>query len=220
MGLFGFRQKKKEEETIMYMIVGLGNPGTKYDKTRHNAGWEALDALAAKHDIDIRHRECQAETGKGYIDGVKVLLVKPLTYMNNSGEAVRELCAYYKLDPEEQLLVISDDINLDPGVLRIRRNGSAGGHNGLKDIIACTGTDGFARLRIGVGKKPKEWDQINHVLSRYPEEDRKIMEEAFLRAADAAALIAAGQIEDAMNQYNAKKKKEKSENTPEAGENA
>lgn len=187
----------------MYVIAGLGNPTREYDKTRHNAGFSSIDALAAKYRIDISEKKHKALIGKGVIDGHKVILAKPQTYMNNSGESLRAIVDYYKIDPETELIVIFDDISLEPGQLRIRKKGSAGGHNGVKSIIAHLGTQNFARVKVGVGAKPPHMDLADYVLGHFSSEDQKIMEEAFQRAADAAALML-DDMDHAMNIYNAK----------------
>ena len=187
----------------MYIIAGLGNPGLKYRHTRHNAGFDAMDYLAKKYDITIRKNENRALTGKGMIEGIPVLLVKPQTFMNNSGQSLGALTKFYKTDPKTEMIVLSDDVTLDAGNLRIRKKGSAGGHNGLKNIIACCQTEEFARIRIGVGKLPEHGDMIQHVLGKLPKEERKMEEEAFTRASEAVALIVQGRIDEAMNRYNA-----------------
>lgn len=189
----------------MYMIAGLGNPGPKYEKTRHNIGFDTVDALAEKYQASLAASRYQALVGGAFIAGEKVLLVKPLTYMNNSGEAVGALAGFYKIDPALQLLVIYDDISLEPGNIRIRKKGSAGGHNGVKSLIAHLGTQEFARIKIGVGSKPPHWDLADYVLSRFPPEDRKMVQQAMEDAAEAAGLIVAGDIAGAMNRYNQKK---------------
>ncbi len=186
----------------MYIIAGLGNPGSKYDKTRHNAGFEVMDKLAKELGVDIIKLEHKGLTAKAAIVGKKCILVKPQTFMNCSGECINRLAQYYGCDPESELLVISDDVTLDCGRMRIRRSGSAGGHNGLKDIIAWTDTDKFARLRVGVGKLPQGHDMVNHVLGCPSGEDRKLLDEAQDRAVEAIKLIVAGRIDDAMNKYN------------------
>lgn len=142
----------------MYLIAGLGNPGRKYERTKHNVGFDVIDYVTDRHRIPFSGIQFQAECGKGIIAGQKVMLAEPLTYMNLSGEAVAALVNYYKLDPEEELIVIYDDISLDPGQIRVRKKGSAGGHNGIKNIIACLGTDKFKRIRVGIGAKPDRWD--------------------------------------------------------------
>lgn len=186
----------------MYIIAGLGNPTAQYEKTRHNIGFDALDVIAKKNNIQINTVKFHALCGVGSIQGQKVLLVKPLTYMNLSGEAIQQYVRFYKIDPQEELLVIYDDISLDPGRLRLRRKGSAGGHNGIKNIIACLGTEKFKRIKIGVGHKPEDWDLIDFVLSRFSKEDRTLIENAFERAAHATELIVSDEFDKAMNQYN------------------
>ncbi len=186
----------------MFVIVGLGNPTKEYENTRHNAGFMCVDKLADMHDIKIREHKHKALVGKGYIDGQKVILVKPLTYMNNSGESVREVVDFYKVDPESEVIVIYDDIDLDVGKLRIRAKGSAGGHNGIKSIISHLGTNVFARIRVGVGAKPEGGDLVNHVLGHFQGEDKKIMDEATRLASDAARVIITDSIDKAMNLYN------------------
>ncbi len=189
----------------MFVIVGLGNPDKKYEHTRHNIGFDVIDALADKYNIDIREKKHKALCGTGVIEGVKVLLVKPLTYMNLSGESVGEVMNFYKLDPEDDLLVIFDDISLEPGNIRIRKKGSAGGHNGIKSIIAHTGTTVFKRIKVGVGEKPKDWDLADYVLGRFSNEDREKVEEAIADSISAAVLIMQDDIDLAMNKFNAKK---------------
>lgn len=188
----------------LFLIVGLGNPGRKYDKTRHNAGFCVIDALAEKMNIQVKKRGQRAIFGIGKHEGMTFMLAKPQTFMNLSGEAVRALLEYYHI-PEENLLVISDDVNLDPGVIRIRESGSAGGHNGLKNIILQLAGDSFKRLRLGVGRKPEEKDLVDFVLEPYSKEDAATMKRAYPVAADAAIAIFAEGIEAAMNQYNGKK---------------
>lgn len=189
----------------MYVIVGLGNPGTQYAHTRHNAGFEAIDRLADEYRISIDNKKFQALCGSGYIEGQKVLLVKPQTYMNLSGESVRAACDFFKIDPEEELIVLYDDISLAPGQLRIRKKGSAGGHNGIKNIIQHLGTQVFQRVKIGVGEKPKEYDLADYVLGHFSKEEWAEMEDAFKRAAKAAATLTGGDVERVMNEYNTKK---------------
>ena len=179
----------------MYIIAGLGNPGREYENTRHNAGFASLDALAKRHGIELTTRKFQALTGSGYIDGQKVLLVKPQTYMNLSGESLRAACDFFKVDPEEGLIVIYDDISLAPGQLRVRKKGSAGGHNGIKNIIAQLGTQNFLRVKVGVGEKPAGWDLADYVLGHFSKEEQVLMEEAFLRAADAASALLTEDVE-------------------------
>ena len=173
----------------MRIIVGLGNPTLKYSKTRHNVGFETIDVLSKKYKIKVKKNQFKALIGEGFINDEKVILVKPMTYMNNSGEAVKEIVDYYKVNPNENLIVISDDLNLDVGVLRLRSKGSAGGHNGLKSIIKCVGTESFDRVRIGVGKVPANRDVITHVLSRFGKDDRKIVKESFIVSAQAIECV-------------------------------
>lgn len=189
----------------MFLIVGLGNPTRQYEHTRHNIGFDVIDAIADKYNISISDKSHKALCGKGVIEGTKVVLAKPQTFMNLSGESVAELINYYKMDPETELLVIFDDISLDPGNLRIRKSGSAGGHNGIKNIIAQTGTQDFMRIKVGVGEKPKGWDLADYVLSRFDKDDRELVEEAIVHAVTAAEMILRGEIDQAMNDFNRKK---------------
>ncbi len=186
----------------MFIIAGLGNPGKRYENTRHNVGFDAIDELVDRYRIPGSGVSHKAMVGKGIMEGQKVLLAKPLTYMNLSGEAIRGLVDYYKIDPEAELLVIYDDISLEPGNIRIRKKGSAGGHNGIKSIIAQLGTQNFQRIRIGVGEKPKNWDLADYVLGTFGKEDRPLVEEAIGNAAEAAAMIVQGKIDEAMNRFN------------------
>ena len=185
----------------MFLIAGLGNPGKEYENTRHNAGFMVLDALADKLGADISEKKHKALCGRAVIGGQKVILLKPQTYMNSSGESIRAAADYYKVDPED-ILVVYDDISLAPGRIRIRKKGSAGGHNGIKNIIAQVGTEQFARIKVGVGEKPQGWDLADHVLGHMDKADRKLAEEAFLDAVSAVELIVDGKIEQAMNDYN------------------
>lgn len=190
----------------MFLIVGLGNPTKQYEKTRHNIGFDVMDALADKYNISISENKHKALCGKGVIEGMKVVLAKPQTYMNLSGESVAELVNYYKLDPESELIVVFDDISLEPGNIRIRKKGSAGGHNGIKNIIANLGSSVFPRIKVGVGEKPKGYDLADYVLGKFSKEDRVLMEEGYDLACEASALIIQGAIDQAMNEYNQKKK--------------
>ena len=191
----------------MYIIAGLGNPGKQYAQTRHNVGFDTIDILADKYNISVDTKKHKALCGKGMIEGQKVVLAKPQTFMNLSGESVRELVDFYKIDPEEELIVIYDDISLEPGQLRIRPKGSAGGHNGIKNIIAHLGTQVFKRVKVGVGEKPKGYDLADYVLSRFPKDERVLMEEAFERAGEAAVCMMNATMEHAMNQFNKKTEK-------------
>ena len=200
----------------MFLIAGLGNPGRQYEKTRHNMGFDTIDELIDRHRIPQGGIAHKAMYGKGMIAGEKVLAVKPLTYMNLSGEAIRVYVNYYKMDPETELIVIYDDIDLDPGQIRIRKKGSAGGHNGIKSIIAQIGTQNFYRIKVGVGAKPKGWDLADYVLGRFSPEERELVDKAICDAADAVEMILKDGIEATMNHYNgAAKKKKATENKQE-----
>lgn len=189
---------------MMYIIAGLGNPGKEYVNTRHNVGFDVIDALADKYNISVLELRNKALVGKGIIQGQKVILVKPLTYMNLSGESIRPIVDYYKSDAEEELIVISDDISLPPGGLRVRKKGSAGGHNGLKNIIKQLGTENFKRVRMGVGEKPKAYDLADWVLGHFGQEDRKAVDEAAAKAVHAVELILTDGVDAAMNEFNRK----------------
>lgn len=185
-----------------YIIVGLGNPGAKYEMTRHNAGFLAADLLAIKNDTDIKKLKFHALIGDVVLGGKKCLLMKPQTFMNNSGEAVGEAAKFYKIPPEN-IIVISDDISLDVGKIRIRRKGSAGGHNGLKSINAHLGSENYPRIKVGVGKKPNAYmDLADWVLGRFPKELESELKTALENACAAAELIVCGDTGRAMNLYN------------------
>ncbi|GKH01828.1 MULTISPECIES: aminoacyl-tRNA hydrolase [Hungatella] len=189
----------------MYLIAGLGNPTREYEKTRHNVGFETIDILADKAGTTVTEKKHKALYGKGYIGGQKVILAKPQTYMNLSGESIREIADFYKIEPEN-IIILCDDINLSEGQLRIRLKGSAGGHNGLKNIISHLGTQEFPRIRIGVGEKPRGMDLADYVLGRFPKEQQAVMEEAYRDAADAACMMIEEGADAAMNHYNRKHK--------------
>lgn len=191
----------------MYLIAGLGNPTKEYDKTRHNVGFSVIDTLADVYRIDVNEKKHKALCGRGVIEGQKVILLKPQTFMNLSGESIRAAADYYKIDPED-MIVIYDDISLEPGQLRIRLKGSAGGHNGIKNIIAHLGTQEFPRIKVGVGAKPPRMDLADYVLSRFGGEEQKVMDEAFKEAAQAAVMMMTEGAERAMNHFNTKKKAE------------
>lgn len=188
----------------MYIIVGLGNPGREYGNTRHNIGWDVIDVLADRAHMDVLEKKHKAIIGKGVIAGQKCILAKPQTYMNLSGESVRELVDYYKVDEEAELIVISDDVSLEVGQIRIRKKGSAGGHNGLKSIIGHLGHDTFQRVKMGVGEKPKGYDLADWVLGHFNKEERKLMDDAAVRAAEAIELMITEGADVAMNRYNRK----------------
>ena len=188
----------------MFIIAGLGNPTREYEGTRHNVGFDVIDRLAARYNIDVDVKKHRALIGKGMIAGQKVILAKPQTYMNLSGESVRELVNYYKVDPESELIVVYDDISLAPGQIRIRKKGSAGGHNGIKNIIANLGTDRFMRVKVGVGEKPKNWDLADYVLSPFTKDERPLVNLAIEHAAKAIEQMLNGDVDAAMNEYNRK----------------
>ncbi|WP_440322986.1 aminoacyl-tRNA hydrolase [Laedolimicola sp.] len=189
----------------MYIIAGLGNPTQQYDHTRHNIGFDTITYLADRYHITMNTKKFQAICGIGVIEGQKVLLLKPQTYMNLSGNSIGEAVNFYKLDPATEVIVIYDDIALEPGYIRVRKKGSAGGHNGIKDIIAHLGTQEFQRIRVGVGEKPKDYDLAAYVLGHFAAEDRKKVEEAIAQAADAVELMVQDRADEAMNLYNKKK---------------
>lgn len=191
----------------MKIIVGLGNPTPKYEGTRHNIGFSVIDLLAEKYNIRVNTNRHKALCGSGIIGGEKVILAKPLTFMNLSGESVRPLMDYYKLELED-LLIIYDDISLEPGNLRVRAGGSAGGHNGMKSIIQHLGSDRFPRLRLGVGAKPAQMDLADYVLGHFSAEERPLIEQERKDAAEAVVCFLEEGVTEAMNRYNGKKKKE------------
>lgn len=188
----------------MYIIAGLGNPGEKYQKTRHNMGFETIDILSEEMGISVDTKKHKALCGVGMIGTQKVVLAKPQTFMNLSGESVRALVDFYKIDPETKLIVIYDDISLAPGKIRIRAKGSAGGHNGIKNIIAHLGTDKFARIKIGVGEKPERMDLVDYVLGHITGPEAKEIEEAWHTAAAAASVLVTQGVTEAMNHFNGK----------------
>ena len=187
---------------VEFVIAGLGNPGLKYENTRHNAGFMTVDTLAQKHDFTIKKLKFKSLTGEVMLGGKRCLVIKPSTFMNNSGEAVVEALNFYKLPPEN-LIVCFDDISLEPGRIRIRRKGSDGGHNGIKSIIYLTGSDNFPRVKIGVGQKPsKDYDLADWVLSEFRSEDIPKLHEAADNACEALELMVKGNIDNAMNKFN------------------
>lgn len=186
----------------MYIIAGLGNPSSKYKGTRHNMGYDAIDNIADRNNISFNSKKFKSLCGTGIIQGEKVLLIKPETYMNLSGEAVREAVDFYKINPEDELIVIYDDISLDPGKLRIRGKGSAGGHNGIKNIITHLGTDKFKRVKVGVGSRPEGMDLADYVLGRFGRIERITVDKGIDDAARAVEVIIAEGIDKAMNLFN------------------
>ena len=188
----------------MFVIAGLGNPTQKYEHTRHNIGFDVIAYLADQYNISVNTKKFKGLCGSGFVEGQKVTLLKPQTFMNLSGQSIREAVDFYKLNPAEELIVIYDDIALDPGYLRVRRKGSAGGHNGIKDIISHLGSQEFLRIRVGVGEKPESFDLADYVLGRFPAEERKKVDEAVRCAADAVGLMVQSRTDEAMNLYNKK----------------
>ena len=194
----------------MFIIAGLGNPDEKYQGTRHNVGFDVVDRLAEKYQIAVDTKKHRALIGKGVIEGQKVLLVKPQTYMNLSGESIRSIVEYYKIDPEEELLVIYDDISLEPGMLRLRTKGSAGGHNGMKSIIKHLGGDTFPRIRVGIGgEKHPGQDLADYVLGHFKDDEKELLSDALDKVEKAAELFAQDEFAEAMNKYSVGKKKRK-----------
>ncbi len=190
----------------MYIIAGLGNPTDRYTGTRHNVGFDVIDALAEKYHIQVNANKCGAKVGSGFIGTDKVLLAKPQLYMNRSGESLRPLADYYRIDVEKDLIVIYDDLDLHVGEIRVREKGSAGGHNGMKSILIHLDTNVFLRVRVGTGPKPPEWDMVNFVLSHFPEEEWDGIKEGINKAVNAVELILEKGVSTAMNTYNRKAK--------------
>ena len=189
----------------MYLIAGLGNPSKNYEGTRHNIGFTMIDAIGEKFGIDVTTKKHKALVGRGIIDGMRVILAKPQTYMNLRGESIREIADFYKIEPEN-IIIIYDDISLDVGRLRIRKKGSAGGHNGIKNIIAHLGTQEFPRIKVGIGNKPEGWDLADYVLSKYSKAEQEALKEASDDVIGAVRLMIMDDIDAAMNRYNAKKR--------------
>ncbi len=207
MGIFDlFKQIENSSHSpsgpVTHIVVGLGNPGREYTYNRHNAGFMCMDVICDKYRARVDKSKFKALVGECMIAGKHVLLMKPQTFMNNSGEAIREAADFYNV-PADNIIVIFDDISIGVGALRIRRKGSAGGHNGIKSIIAHLSTNDFPRIKLGVGEKPSpEYDLVNWVLGNIPEDDRKKMSEAYSRAADALEVMLSGNIDTAMNRFN------------------
>ncbi len=199
--LFKKIERQTDTTPVSFIIAGLGNPGAQYQKTRHNAGFIAIDYIADKLGTRIDRAKFHALVAEAKIGEVRVLLMKPETYMNNSGVAIGEAAAFYKI-PAERILVLHDEISFDPGIVRIRRKGSAGGHNGLKSIIAHLSSEDFPRIKIGVGKKPSpDYDLADWVLGKMPKADSDALDARCEDILDAARLITAGKIDDAMQRY-------------------
>lgn len=191
----------------MYIIVGLGNPKTEYKNTRHNVGFDVIDALADKYGIKMDQKKHRAVCGKGIIEGQKVILAQPQTFMNLSGLSVMDLVNFYKADPKTELIIIYDDIDLSPGQIRIRKQGTAGGHNGMKSVIGAVNTTEFTRIRMGVGAKPKDFDLADYVLGHFTNAERKVVDEAVGMAVDAITITLTDGPDKAMNLYNRKPEK-------------
>lgn len=202
-----FKSLEKEKTPVLqtpveYIIAGLGNPGTQYEDTRHNSGFMSVETLAESHNAEIKRLKFKSLTCELQLGEKRCLLMKPTTFMNNSGDAVSEAAAFYKIPPEK-IIIIYDDISLDVGRLRIRTKGSDGGHNGMKSIILRLNSDNFPRIRVGVGQKPHpDYDLADWVLSRFTKEEGEKLEPALKNAAKAAELITEGKINEAMNLYN------------------
>lgn len=199
--LFKKIEKKEDKTPITHIIAGLGNPGKEYQGTRHNAGFIAIDYIAEKCGVKIDRLKFKALVTEAAVGGVRALLMKPETFMNLSGEAIGEAAAFYKIPPEN-IIILHDEISFEPGVIRIRRKGSAGGHNGLKSIIARLSSEAFPRIKIGVGQKPSpDADLVSWVLGRFPESDMAKLTEKLSDVYSATELILAGKIDEAMNKY-------------------
>ncbi len=186
----------------MWLIVGLGNPGERYARTRHNIGFRSVETLAERHGLTFRNQRANSEIAEGYIRGQRVVLVKPQTYMNLSGQAVSALRNWYKIDPARELLIIYDDLDLPFARLRLRERGSAGTHNGMRSIVAQLGTTEFPRLRVGIGQPPANMDAADYVLSRFTPEEEAVLPELLTRVADAVEVVLGEGLTTAMNRYN------------------
>ncbi len=199
--LFKKIEKKEDPTPLSYIVVGLGNPGDEYKLTRHNIGFLAIDYIAEKCGVRIDRVKFHALTAEARIGGARVLLMKPTTFMNNSGVAIGEAAAFYKVPPEN-VIVLHDEISFAPGLFRIRRKGSAGGHNGLKSIIAALASDAFPRVKIGVGQKPSpDYDLVNWVLGKFPKSDLDLISDKYPDIYSSVELMIMGKIEEAMNKF-------------------
>ena len=199
---------EKSGGAVDWLIVGLGNPGQKYEHTRHNMGFLTVDLLAEQLNVKLNKMKFKSAYNIVRFGGQKCLVMKPQTYMNLSGESIRSVIDYYKVDPEKELVVIYDDISLGVGQLRIRAKGSAGGHNGIKNIIAHLGGQVFPRIKVGVGEKPPKYDLADYVLGHFSKAEQELMSEGYDNAVKAVELIVSDQMSEAMNKYNRKKKDE------------
>ena len=200
-----FWRKNGKTNDDLFVIVGLGNPGKEYTAVRHNAGFLAIDRLMDRYNIPLSSKKFESVNGRGKIDGRKVMLVKPITFMNNSGRCIKKIVDYYKLDPAKNLLVIYDDIDLEPGMMRVRTKGSAGSHNGMKSVIQHLKTQDFTRIRIGVGAPPPPIDLVDWVLGKIPKDEILKIRDVCDEICDAVPLIMDGETDEAMNRYNRKK---------------
>lgn len=199
--LFKKIEKKEDESPIAYIVAGLGNPGTEYEKTRHNAGFLAIDNIAGSLGVSIDRLKFKALTAEASFCGKRVLLMKPQTFMNSSGEAIGAAASFYKIPPEN-IIILHDEISFDAGLIRIRRKGSAGGHNGLKSIISHISSEAFPRIKIGVGQKPSpDYDLVDWVLGKFPTDDLKKIQSRFDDIRASVELIILDKIEEAMNKY-------------------
>lgn len=185
----------------MYIIVGLGNPEEDYAKTRHNMGFNTINKLAEQYNIEVKQKKFKALYGTGMIENKKVILLKPQTFMNNSGESIKEIIDFYKAKPEE-LIVIYDDIDLDAGIVKIRKKGGAGTHNGMKSVVHCIQSEDFIRVRVGIGNPEHKGDLINYVIGAIPEEEVKILDEATTKAKEGVIEILKNGVDNAMNKIN------------------
>lgn len=207
MGLFE-RFKNQEKGQEIFVVVGLGNPGKQYEQTKHNVGFLVIDKLAEKYQIPMTKFQYKAFVGSGMIKNKKVLLVKPQTFMNLSGESVREIVNFYKV-PQERFVVIYDDTSLPMGQIRLREKGSHGGHNGIRNIIQLMGTDVFGRIKVGIGEKPNGWDLADYVLAKFEPNDLPLMESGMDKATEAVEWILSRGMQDAMNRMNQRQKPQK-----------
>ena len=185
----------------MYLIVGLGNPEKEYDKTRHNMGFHVINKVAREYDIKINKNKFKGLIGTGTIEEVKVILLKPQTYMNLSGESIKEVVDFYKID-FKNIIVIYDDMDIDIGTIKLRKKGGSGSHNGMKSVISCLGTEEFSRIRIGIGKPANKEEMINYVIGYVPEEEFSKLDKSTTLAKDAVVDIILNGIDNAMNKYN------------------
>lgn len=208
MGLFE-RFKNQEKGQEIFVVVGLGNPGKQYEQTKHNVGFLVIDKLAEKYQIPMTKFQYKAFVGSGTIKNKKVVLVKPQTFMNLSGESVREIVNFYKV-PQERFVVIYDDTSLPMGQIRLREKGSHGGHNGIRNIIQLMGTDVFGRIKVGIGEKPNGWDLADYVLAKFEPNDLPLMENGMDKATEAVEWILSRGMQDAMNRMNQRQKLQKS----------